>query len=62
MTALINPRTDLPRVAEQMYRALKSAGSCSCAWAWSKAGYGPVTECSKCAALAAYEALTEVSK
>lgn len=60
MTAIINPRTDAPRVMKQLYDALKS-GSCRCTWAWGKTGYGPVTECSRCAALAAYEALTEVS-
>ena len=60
MTAIIIPRADAPRVMKQLYDALKSSGSCRCVWAWSKTGYGPVTECPMCAAKAAYEALTEV--
>lgn len=60
MTTIINPRADLPIVAAEMYRALKSAG-CRCKWAWGKNGYGPVTQCSICAAVARYEAITEAT-
>lgn len=60
--ALINPRTDLPRVAEKLYRALKSR-PCSCEKRWQdgKPDMVTVRECSRCMALADYDAVTEAS-
>jgi hypothetical protein len=61
MAAVIIPRTDLPRVAEQLYRALKL---CPCACgnrrdADNKLGW---VECQAHIAMAAYEAVVEVSR
>jgi hypothetical protein len=60
VTALINPRKDLARVAEQMYRALKLK-PCGCEHAWGKDGYAVVKQCGGCAAIFAYEVVTEFS-
>ena len=57
--AIINPRTDLLRVAEQLYRALKIK-PCGCERAWGKEGYAVVKQCSGCAAIFAYECIAEV--
>ncbi|MDR5727932.1 MAG: hypothetical protein RB191_10955 [Terriglobia bacterium] len=58
---IICPRKDLPAVAAELYRALKSK-PCRCERAWTKDGYVIVKQCAGCAALDRYEALTEVSR
>lgn len=61
---VINPRKDLPDVAEQMYRALKSA-RCRCQmkggamWHF-RAQREVAIQCSLCAAIERYEAITQV--
>lgn len=60
MAAVICPRTDLPRVAQDLYEALK-ARPCDCQWGWGKNGYGVVQECRGHKAMARYEAIIEVS-
>lgn len=55
--AVINPRKDLPEVAAQMYRALKSK-ACGC----GKRVVSEKTvfvECGGCVAMRRYEAITE---
>lgn len=59
MTALINPRTDGPRIMKQLYEALKNK-PCDCQWRWQDGKYGPATECRGHQAMAAYEAIAEV--
>jgi hypothetical protein len=61
MAAVINPRTDLPRVAEQLYRALLSK-PCACGKRRDAEGKLVVVECGGCIAMAAYEAVVEVSR
>lgn len=57
---IICPRTDLPRIAEQLYRALKLK-PCGCERAWGKEGYAVVKQCSGCAAIFAYECISETT-
>lgn len=57
---LINPRKDLARIAEQLYRCLKLA-PCRCEWLWRDGEYGPTKECAAHLAMSAYEAITEVT-
>lgn len=62
MTAeLICPRTGLTRVAEQMYRALKSK-PCGCGMRRDFNDKLVWAECGGCVAKAAYEAITEASR
>lgn len=55
---LINPRKDLPSIAAELYAALKRK-PCDCIWAWTEAGYVTVKQCSGCAAIERWEAITE---
>lgn len=57
---LINPRKDLARIADQLYRCLKLA-PCRCEWRWFSGVYGPSKECAAHLAMAAYEAITEAT-
>lgn len=57
---VINPRKDLPDVAEQLYRALKSK-PCRCERAWTRDGYVVIKECAGCRAMFLYEAITEAT-
>lgn len=58
--ALINPRKDLARVAQQLYVALKSK-PCACGKRTGEDGKLVEVECGGCVAKAAYEAVTEAS-
>lgn len=61
MAAVINPRTDLPRVAEQLYRALKNK-PCNCGNRRDADNKLVWVECDGHIAMAAYEAVVEVSR